>query len=887
MGSLYRSETMCLVNIYLQSEAAFTCISELGERGLVQFSDLNPSVNGFQRKFVNEVRRCDDMERILRFFEKEMKKDNLACDDDGSNPPALDMKEMNDLEAKLEKFESEMREVNKNHKALKQNFLELNELKYILRKAQIFFDEATTNMQETSDQHEFGGVEDGTSSLLGNDFSTSVNAFQLSFLSGVISRDRINSFERFLWRACRGNVFLRHAEIEQDFDDPNTGDKTKKNVFIIFFQGGQLQNRVKSICEGFNAKLYPIHDNAPQRRETAIGVMTRLEDLQTVLSRTEDHRRMILAQVSSTIRRWFIMVRKMKAIYHTLNLFNVNMADKCLIGEGWCAVKHLDSVREALRIATETSGSTVPSILQERKTKEMPPTFNETNPFTQSFQMIIDAYGVATYREINPTPFTIITFPFLFAVMFGDFGHGIIMMLLGAYLVYNERKFMREKSKNNEIWDMTFGGRYMILLMGIFSTYTGFLYNECFSRSFNAFGSAWNVSAIPKEFDLKTMSHVELDPYSHPGVYRSVGVYPQDAGTPYLYGMDPIWQSAENKITFQNSYKMKSSIVFGMCQMLFGLLLAFKNHRFFKDRLSLYCEWVPQMIFIMCVVGYLCFLIILKWLTIRNPAEAPSLLIGLINMFMFSPSPDGLLLFNGQEQFQHFIVILALICIPWMLLARPYILYKRHHQRRQLIIRVDAGGTSYGERTSMHREPCSESDMSLRRRILGGGEYHAVDVDDDTAVNLLGHDQISVTSSDSCDSATMDKQEFDLMEIMIYQIIHTIEYCLNCISHTASYLRLWALSLAHAELSEVLWKMVMSIGLGARPGFFGGFMTYAIFSFFASLTIAILLGMEGLSAFLHALRLHWVEFQSKFYKGQGEPFEPFSFEVILNAAEND
>ena len=36
------------------------------------------------------------------------------------------------------------------------------------------------------------------------------------------------------------------------------------------------------------------------------------------------------------------------------------------------------------------------------------------------------------------------------------------------------------------------------------------------------------------------MSHVELDPYSHPGVYRSVGVYPQDAGTPYLYGMDPV-----------------------------------------------------------------------------------------------------------------------------------------------------------------------------------------------------------------------------------------------------------------------------------------------------------------------------------------------------------
>lgn len=60
------------------------------------------------------------------------------------------------------------------------------------------------------------------------------------------------------------------------------GEKLNKVVFLIFFQGEQLKSKVKKICDGCKATMYPCPESASERKEMIDGVKNRLEDLSTV-----------------------------------------------------------------------------------------------------------------------------------------------------------------------------------------------------------------------------------------------------------------------------------------------------------------------------------------------------------------------------------------------------------------------------------------------------------------------------------------------------------------------------------------------------------------------------------------------------------------------------
>uniref|UniRef100_A0A3B4CQ07 V-type proton ATPase subunit a n=1 Tax=Pygocentrus nattereri TaxID=42514 RepID=A0A3B4CQ07_PYGNA len=754
MGSMFRSEEVCLVQLFLQSGAAYHCVSELGELGIVEFRDLNPNVNAFQRKFVSEVRRCEELEKTFAFLEQEITRSlppslRSSLQEAVPTPPAPQPRELLTIEEECERLARELREVRVNSKR------------------QCLMVHTTFLISVFYDCHNY---------LLENRQDV-----RLSFVAGVVHPWKVPAFERLLWRACRGYIIVDFREMQEKLEHPDSGEMVQWTVFLISYWGDQIGQKVKKICDCFHTQMFPYAESQADREEILNGLKTRIEDIKSVSKKTEQYLQQLLMRAVAVLPQWRVRVQKCKAVQMVLNLCSPSVTEKCLIAEAWCPVRQLPALQSALREGGRKSGSSVESFYNRLPATSSPPTLFPTNAFTAGFQNIVDAYGVASYREVNPAVYTIITFPFLFAVMFGDVGHGLIMAL-GALWMVLEEKDPKLRNNTNEIWRMMFGGRYLILLMGLFSIYTGAIYNECFSRGLTVFPSSWHVRPNAVEETFRENTYLSLDP-NVTGVFTG----------PYPFGIDPIWGMANNHLTFLNSYKMKMSVIVGVIHMTFGVCLSFFNYVHFGEISSVFLVLIPELCFMLCLFGYLIFMVIFKWL-VYGPLHsdtAPSILIHFIDMFLFADNEENKPLYSGQMTVQKILVVVALCSVPVLLLGKPiheYITYRR--KRHQPTVRVYA-----------------------------------------------------------C-------QEFDGANVFMHQAIHTIEYCLGCISNTASYLRLWALSLAHAQLSEVLWVMVMRFSF-RKTEYVGSVIMAVVFAFFAVLTISILLVMEGLSAFLHALRLHW------------------------------
>ncbi|KAL4788137.1 V-type ATPase, V0 complex, 116kDa subunit family [Aspergillus varians] len=843
--TFFRSSDMSLTQLYIANEIGREVVSALGELGQVQFRDLNSETTAFQKTFTKEIRRLDNVERQLRYFHAQMDKAGIPMRSSSEFSDTLAAplaSEIDELAERSESLEQRIASLNDSYETLKKREVELTEWRWVLREAGGFFDRAHTHTEEIRQSFDndeaplLHDVEQQAPRGANGDAQGQHSFLEMNigFVSGVIPRDRIAAFERILWRTLRGNLYMNQSEIPDPIVDPTTNEETQKMVFVIFAHGKNIIAKIRKISESLGASLYGVDENSELRRDQIHEVNTRLSDVNNVLRNTKNTLDAELTQIARSLAAWMIIVKKEKAVYDTLNKCSYDQARKTLIAEAWCPTNSLALIKSTLQDVNDRAGLSVPSIVNQIRTNKTPPTYVRTNKFTEAFQTIVNAYGIPKYSEVNPGLYTVVTFPFLFAVMFGDFGHGFLMALAATAMIFWEKTLL--KTKLDELTYMAFYGRYIMLMMGLFSMYTGLIYNDIFSKSFTVFPSSWQWPQ-----DIQPGHAVDA---SLKGSYR------------FPFGLDWNWHEAENSLLFSNSLKMKMSIVLGWAHMSYALILQYVNARHFKSKVDIIGNFIPGLIFFQSIFGYLVITIIYKWI-VDWPARGQSP-PGLLNMLIFmflSPGQvaEGEVLYSGQATVQTVLILLAVVQVPIMLFFKPFYLRREHNRARAL------GYRGLGENS---RVSALDEDGDLdgpRDSVASDGE----------GVAMITQD------------LEEEHEEFDFSEVMIHQVIHTIEFCLNCISHTASYLRLWALSLAHQQLSIVLWDMTLGGAFEQENPTIRVIMIVVTFYMWFTLTIAILCVMEGTSAMLHSLRLHWVEAMSKHFMGEGIPFAPFSFKTLL------
>ena len=858
--------------IRIPEENANEILFALGKlKNAIEFEDLTKNDIEEKKSFADIIKRCDEMKKKIDDFLQKCKEFNIPISTT-STFAELNAKLSADIRSRDKKFGSTYfdlieAEILKNsrkisdlidsHEQMRENLVILTEKKHVLEKA----------TELISDTVPFGNFAESDPDEDGIIASLNTN---LVLMAGTVPIENEMKLKRMIFRISRGNAtcafynfdidkdeYLYTSTVRQrgfSFANINTNDQiihnmelfhdmnNKKKIFSIVFPGGAeniLLKKILKVCEIFQASRYAVPKSSKIKEEVT-GLIQEIKDKKSMLRSIEK----TLDDLLRDLNR-FNEIKEGKYLIYRLffeqQRLIFNNLTKCILrksfidGRVWIPKNKLFEVETTLQNLYKDQENKINATLSDIENEEdiNPPTLILTNEFTSIPQLIVDTYGIPRYKEINPGYFTIITFPFLFGVMFGDIAHSLFVLALSIYLLINNKTLSKH---SNSIVRTLSQARYFFLLMGFFALYCGLLYNDFLS--------------VPLYFNSC---------YLKPGEGGENSIKKKDECN-YKFGLDPVWMITSNELTFVNSLKMKFSVIIGVFQMTLGIVLKGVNSIYEKNLVDVFCVFVPQLIFMLILFGYMDLLIFLKW-SVKYDGDdtrrAPDIKSYLMNIFLkfgeLPPPPpkktgsditEDWLLYGERSFYEKFhlsLLIISIICLIVMLVPTIILNFKKAKAKFN-----------------------SRNNKKININEEGDNDAHE---------NLIQINDNNINQ---------ENQEPFISDFVVASVIETIEFALGAVSNTASYLRLWALSLAHSQLSAVFFEY--SIGLLSRftdSPVLDGLLLSIVFVIFGGVTFGVLLCMDFMECFLHTLRLHWVEFQNKFYKADGHKFQPFCFEINL------
>ena len=850
--------------IRIPKDSANEILFALGKlKNAIEFEDLTKNDLEAKKSFGDMIKRCDEVKKKIDEFiqicnEFLLPIDNSSSFNELNSKLSEDIKERDKkfgqtyfdlIEGEILKNDRKISELVDSHEQVRENLNTLFEKNHVLQKVT----ELITDNAVYGHFGESQSEEDGIMS------STNTN---LVLMAGIIPIEYEMRFKRMIFRVSRGNATTAFYNLEispeeyyytanlrqralsmTNFNklkilgsESYQNMKNRKKIFSVVFTGSEeniLLKKILKVCEIFQASRYAIPQSIKIQSELA-ALAEDITEKKNILINIERNLVTLLRETNQFKELKGYRYSIYKLYFEQQRLIYTNLG-KCILRENfidgrvWIPKNKLIDVQTTLNNLFKDQENRLNASLTdiENEPNFNPPTLILVNEFTLIPQLIVDTFGIPRYKEINPGYFTIITFPFLFGVMFGDIGHSLFLFCFSIYLLINNKTL--SKSTNSMIQTLA-QARYFLLLMSIFSFYCGLLYNDFLSVPLY-FNSCYHKSEIKEDKEEKLLT--------------------KDKECKYKFGLDPVWMISNNELAFINSLKMKFSVIIGVFQMTLGIVLKGINSIYDKNLIECFCVFIPELIFMLILFGYMDLLIFLKWSVNYEGEEkrAPDIKSYLMNMILkfgkLPPEPEEGLdwkLYGSRDFYENLhlsLVILAIICLIIMLV--PTIIL------------------GYNKAKSQYKN-------NNRRNLI----------DNEANENLIQNEEINL----------QENQEPLLSDFIVASVIETIEFALGAVSNTASYLRLWALSLAHSQLSAVFFEY--SIGLLSRftdNPLTDGILLSIVFVIFGAVTFGVLLCMDLMECFLHTLRLHWVEFQNKFFKADGYKFSPFCFEI--NIKENN
>lgn len=383
---------------------------------------------------------------------------------------------------------------------------------------------------------------------------------------------------------------------------------------VVFQDISGTSDRVQKICDSFMGQRFDIPElgRVPSVVENTEKEVTKsrqllntsVYQLKQYLYDINNNRDEQGNERASTLEIFAWFVAKEKAIYTALNM--MKSRSSTYIGFLWAPIEKEHVIQETISFFGSTEFKQIKRGAGNNHII-VPPTYFKVNDVTFVYQEITNTYGVPAYHEANPAVFAMVTFPFLFAVMFGDYGHGSLILLIGTFLV-----LFAEKLKGTPA-EPILQLRYLLFLMGFFSCYTGLLYNEWFAISADWFGSCFDTSTVC----------LDTDPNCNPS-FLPVGCtnYPAEScnmDCVYPFGVDPAWSLSPQLLTYTNNIKMKLSVIIGVIHMSIGICVKGSNSIYFGRMLDLIFEVFTGLIILLGLFGWMDLLIFSKWTYVMNP----------------------------------------------------------------------------------------------------------------------------------------------------------------------------------------------------------------------------------------------------------------------------